>query len=80
MGKESPLRARGCAGARALIGLPFYAASFLVRTSPLRLRTWRVLLFHVRKFPSSQQATNVSVTDFSFSQRARICVDSFCVI
>ena len=36
--------------------------------------------FNVLKFPSSQQTTKVSVTDFSSSQRARICCDSFCVI
>ena len=62
----------------ALRGARSPLATFGLRTSDFGLPI--CFSFNVLKFPSSQQATKVSVTDFNSSQRARICWDSFCVI
>ena len=57
------------------VGRRFSASGFRGRTSDFGLRPAICFSFNGRKLPSSQQATNVSVTDFNSSHRARICFD-----
>jgi hypothetical protein len=78
IGTETLFQAWGLAGGRGFIGLAFSALAVADWASDFALPIG--FSFSVLKFPSSQQATKVSVTDFSSSHRARICCDSALVI